>query len=135
MSMSSVKALMRKACTGFLATTDGRRAAVRPMSACAWFGRELWIATGAKSAKVADVRKRPAAEVCYMAADFCNVRIAGACRLSRKPADKLKMFGAFRWMKDYFGSPADPAWVVLRMKPTRIRLMGKDLKYREVKLP
>jgi general stress protein 26 len=124
---------MKKSGTGFLATTDSRRASVRPMSACAWFGSELWMATGAKSAKSADLRRRPRAEICYMLPDFRNVRISGACRLSKRPADKKKMFSAFRWMKLYFESPASPGWIVVRMKPESIRLMASSaMTYREV---
>lgn len=126
---------MKQVGTGFLATTDGKRAAVRPMSAYAWFGRELWLATFLKSVKVADLSKHPRAELAFVAADFCNARIAGACRLSVRPEDKRNLFAAYAWMGQYFGSATNPDWGVLRLKPTRILWMGKDMKIVEVKLP
>ena len=136
MSMKRVRALMKEAHEGFLATTDGKRPAVRPMSAWAWFGKELWIATGTKSAKAADIRKRPGVEVCYMTKDYRHVRVAGSCTSSDAPEVKKRMFGAFPWMKDHFGSPASPGWTVLRVKPKSIRLMDtKEMRYREVVNP
>jgi general stress protein 26 len=133
MSMRKVKALMKEAATGFLATTDGRRAQVRPMSACAWFGDELWMATARKSRKAADVRSCPRAEICFMAADYRHVRIAGRVKTSERTEDKRRLFKAFAWMACYFDSPEDPGWVVLRMTPSSIRLMDSAaMEYREV---
>lgn len=133
MSMRKVKALMKEADTGFLATTDGKRAEVRPMSACAWFGDELWMATAKKSRKAADLELCPRAEICFMAPDYRHVRIAGRVRISEKTEDKRRMFRAFDWMAVYFDSPEDPRWVVLRLAPSSIRLMDTAaMEYREV---
>jgi general stress protein 26 len=125
--MKDVRALMTKVGTGFLATTNGRCAAVRPMSAYLWVGKELWLATGEKSAKVADVQERSAVEFCAMDKDFAYTRIAGRARLSRTPADKRRIFGAFPWMKLYFQAAEDPSWLVLRIKPTRVHYMDADM--------
>jgi len=134
MSLKRVKEIMGEACAGFLATTDGRRPAVRPMSACAWFGQELYIATGADSAKVADVRACPAVEICFMAENFDHVRIRGRAKVSSDLRDKRRIFGAYRWMKDYFGSPDASDWVVLRVRPSSIRLMVMaKMRYQELK--
>jgi len=123
---------MKKVGTGFLATTNGRRPTVRPMSAYLWVGGDLWLATGAKSVKVADARLRPAIEFCVMDKDFAHVRIAGRCILSNRPADKKRMFAAYDWMKLFFESAESPGWSVMKIRPTSIRLMGSDMQYREV---
>lgn len=135
MTYRQMQALVRRVHTVFLATTDGKQPRVRPMAAYAWFGSELWMATGVKSLKVTDVRKRPAVEVCAMGRTYTHARIEARCRTSRTAADKRKMFGAFPWMRNYFGSVADRSWFVLRLTPTRIRVMGKDLRYEEIALP
>jgi uncharacterized pyridoxamine 5'-phosphate oxidase family protein len=131
-TMKDVRTLTEKVGTGFLATTDGRRAAVRPMSAYIWVGKELWLATGETSAKVADVAKRSAVEFCAMGKDFVHARVAGRARLSRAPADKRRLFAAFPWMKTFFRSAADPTWLVLKIKPTRVRYMGSDMRVVDV---
>lgn len=134
-TMNTVRALMKKAGTGFLATTDGRRPAVRPMSAYFWVGKELWMATSGKSGKIADLRKKKAVEFCCMTGDFAFARVIGACTISSHPADKRKMFAAFKWMKNYFTSVENPGWVVLRIKPTCVLYMSADvMEYEKVKL-
>jgi uncharacterized pyridoxamine 5'-phosphate oxidase family protein len=132
MTYAEIQTLVRDVKTVFLATTDGKRAQVRPMSAYAWFDGELWMATAARSVKARDARKCPRVEVCAMARDWSNARIEAKCRISRAPADKKKMFAAFAWMRNFFASAAHPSWVVLRLTPTRIRAMGRDMQYREI---
>jgi uncharacterized pyridoxamine 5'-phosphate oxidase family protein len=134
MTYKQMQALVKKVHTVFLATTDGKRPQVRMMSAYAWSGDELWMATGTTSAKVRDVRKCPRVEVCAMARNWTNARIEATCRISRALADKKKMFGAFPWMKNFFTSPSAPGWVVMRLAPTRIRVMGQNMQYEEIKV-
>lgn len=134
-TMTAVKRLMKTAGTGFLATTNGRRPTVRPMSAYLWVGGELWLAAFLKSEKVCDAGKCRTVEFCAMQSDFRHVRIAGRVALSRSAADKKKMFAAYEWMGRYFTSATDPNWVVMKIRPTRIRLMGvTDMQYYDVKL-
>ncbi len=134
MTYKQMQALVKKVGTVFLATTDGKRPQVRPMSAYTWFDGELWMATDSDSVKARDLRKCSSVEVCAMARDWSNVRIEAKCRVSRSTADKQKMFGAFPWMKRFFESPSSPCWVVLRLTPTRIRSMGKDMQYVDIEL-
>jgi general stress protein 26 len=125
---------MKQVKTGFFATTDGKRAAVSPMTAYIWFDKEIWLAANAKAGKVQDVRKCPKAEFCFMDAKYNHVRIAGTCKVSEKLADKAAMFKAYEVMKRYFESPESTEWVVLRLKPQRIVFMGRDMQYKKVAL-
>jgi uncharacterized pyridoxamine 5'-phosphate oxidase family protein len=134
MTYVEMQALVRDVKTVFLATTDGKRAQVRPMSAYAWFDGELWMATDAKSVKSRDARKCPRVEVCAMARNWSNARIEAKCSVSRAPGDKKKMFAAFPWMQNFFTSATHPSWVVLRLTPTRIRAMGQNMQYEEIAL-
>lgn len=126
MSMEKVKALAEEVRTGFLATTDGRRAEVRPMGGWAWVEKELWIATGADSRKVADIEACPGVEICFMAAGGRNVRIAGECTVSRDARDKRRLFELVPVLAEHVDGPDDPNYVVLRLKPDRVRLMDTD---------
>jgi general stress protein 26 len=133
MSMEKVRALTKEARTGFLATTDGRRAEVRCMGGWAWFGGELWMATAANSSKVADIQARAGVEICFMAADGRNVRIAGSCAVSRDSQDKHKLFESVPMLEKYMDGPDDPNYVVLRLTPQRVRLVDSpDLETIEV---
>jgi len=123
MNMQTVRALMKEAKTGFLATTDGQRAEVRCMGAWAWVDKELWLATSAVTQKVADVQARPRVEICFMAPDGRNVRIGGYCRVSRDPQDKNRLYRMVPMLDKYMAGPENPNYVVLRITPDRVRLM------------
>lgn len=136
MSFEQAKKIMEEAGSGFLATTDGERAAVRPMGGGIWVGRELWYATDVNSAKVAQVRKRPSVEICYADKQWRHVRIAGKCAVSTADAHKKKMYDALPILQKYFKGPTDPNLAVLRIKVEKVRLMDlSDMKYTEVKMP
>jgi len=133
MSMEKVRALTKEARTGFLATTDGRRAEVRCMGGWAWFGGELWMATAADSSKVADIQANAGVEICFLAAGGRNVRIAGSCAVSRDSQDKHKLFQSVPMLEKYMDGPDDPNYVVLRLTARRVRLMDSpDLETIEV---
>ncbi|GAF71944.1 unnamed protein product, partial [marine sediment metagenome] len=78
MSMEKVKALMKNAATGWLATTDGVRASLRPMSAWMWVGSDLICATAKPSAKVTEITKCPNAEFGFATPSWEHVRISGS---------------------------------------------------------
>jgi len=134
MSMKTVRQIMKSAGWGVLATTDGRRVGARPMGGWAWVGKELWSASGRSSDKVRQLAKVPYAEYCFVDKRGRHVRLAGRCTVSTRLADKKKAFTFIPAIKHYVASPANPAWVVLRLKPDRVRLMtSTSMKYEEVK--
>jgi general stress protein 26 len=132
MPLDKVKSLMRDAGWGALATTDGIMVGVRPMGGWAWFGNELWCATSASSDKTAQIRVVPRAEYCFCKPEGEHARIAGPCTISTDNNDKLKLYEAVPLLKNYIADPADPDYVVIRMKPDRIRIMRPDMAYEEV---
>jgi len=133
MSMERVKAIMKEAGWGDLATTDGERAHLRPMGGWAWVGGELWCATGAASDKVAQLKQHPDAEYCFTDKEGRHVRIAGPCSVSTDQTDKDTLYELVPALKQHIPDPKSPEYVVLRMKPKRIRLMAShDLQYTDV---
>ena len=134
MVMAQVKARMEEAGTGFLATTDGERAAVRPMGGWAWVGGELWCATGLQSDKVEEIRKCPRAEYCFMSGQGQHVRIAGPCVVSTDADDKQKLFDAVQMLRNYVDGPDDPGYAVLRLTAESIRWWtGAATDYAEIR--
>jgi len=133
MNLQDVKALMKEVGWGSLATTDGRTVGVRPMGGWVWFGAELWCAAGRDSDKVAQLRKVPHAEYCFCRADGLHVRVAGSCTVSEDAEDKLKLYKAVPLLAEHIADPASPEYVVIRMRPERIRAMASsDLEYEDV---
>ena len=136
MSLEMVKNLMKEVGWGFLATTDGNKVGVRPMGSCVWMGNELWCATTDGTEKVVQLRKVPYAEYCFCDREGKHVRISGHCTISINNDDKLKLYEAVPILRNYIKDPSTPEYVVIRMKPERIRLMAQAaLKYEDIEVP
>jgi len=135
MSLERVKSLMKEVGWGAFASTDGKTVGVRPMGGWAWMGHELWCATSASAEKVAQLRTVPHAEYCFGKPEGEHVRISGSCTISTENEDKIKLYEAVPILKNFIDDPRSPDYVVIRMKPDRIRLMATaDLAYKEVPL-
>lgn len=135
MNIEEVKTFMKEVGWGALATTDGEKVGARPMGGWAWMGNELWCATGASSDKIAQLRRVPYAEYCFCDKEGKHVRISGPCTISEDNNDKLKLYEALPALKDHIEDPASPEYVLIRMRPERIRLMATaDLTYRDIEL-
>ncbi len=134
MDMEMVKQFMKEVVWGALATTDGEKVGVRPMSGWAWIGSELWCATGRSSDKVKQLEKVGFAEYCFCNKEGLHVRIAGACSISSDNAEKLRLYEANTLIKNHIEDPADAEYVVIKLKPERIRVMEADESYSEVEL-
>jgi uncharacterized pyridoxamine 5'-phosphate oxidase family protein len=134
MSLETVKALMKEAGWGAFATTDGKIVGVRPMGGWAWMGEELWCATSASSDKVAQLKIVPDAEYCFSKPEGEHVRISGPCAISTNNDDKLKLYEAVPLLKNYIEDPTSSDYVVIRMKPARIRIIQPGMTYKEVPL-
>lgn len=136
MSLEMVKKLMTEVGWGFLATSDGNKVGVRPIGSCVWVSNELWAATIDATDKVNQIKKIPYAEYCFSDREGKHVRIAGSCTISTNNDDKLKLYEAVPILKKYIKDPAEPQYVVIRMKPEHIRLMAQAGKgYEDIEVP
>jgi len=133
MSMLKVKALMTQSPIGFLATTDGKKTSVRPMSAWLWDGDDLISASHRQAEKVAELGKCAGAEYCFSAPDGEHVRIAGTVSVADDPAGRKKLHAAHPPLQQMFRGPDDPELAVLRMKVRSVRLFSMKARgYTEV---
>jgi uncharacterized pyridoxamine 5'-phosphate oxidase family protein len=136
MNFETVKSFVKEVGWGFLATSDGNKVGVRPMGSCVWMGSELWVATTDGTEKIMQLRKVPYAEYCFCDKEGKHLRIAGSCIISTNNDDKLKLYKAVPILKKYIKDPAEPTYVVIRMKPERIRLMAESGKgYEAIEVP
>jgi len=136
MSLEMVKNFMKEVGWGFLATSDGNKVGVRPMGSCVWMDNELWAATRDGTQKVLQLRKVPYAEYCFSDSEGKHVRIAGPCTISTNNDDKLKVYEAVPVLKKYYKDPSTPEYVVIRMKPERIRFLAQAGRgYEDIEVP
>jgi uncharacterized pyridoxamine 5'-phosphate oxidase family protein len=136
MSLEMVKKFMTEVGWGFLATSDGNKVGVRPMGSCVWMGNELWAATTDGTEKIVQLRKVHYAEYCFSDREGKHIRIAGTCTISTDNDDKLILYKSVPILKHYIKDPSEPKYVVIRMKPERIRLMSEAGKgYEDIEVP
>jgi len=121
--IDTVNEIMAQAGSGYLATTDGEKASVRPMGCPQWVGGELWMAANTKSEKMSDIRKKNQVEFCVADKAWHYVRIAGVCTLSEDPKDRKIYWDRVPIIKEYFKGVHDPDFGILRIKVKSIRLM------------
>jgi len=135
MRFEDLRALMKEAGWGILATSDGQKVVARPTGGWAWMRNELWCATGNSSDKIAQLRDVHYAEYCFCTKEGKHARIVGPCKISSSYDDKLRLYKAVPALQDHIEHPASPWYVVIRMKPQRIRAMAlSDIRYEEIEL-
>ena len=132
MNFDSVKTFIEEVKWCDLATSDGKEVGVRPMAGCVWVGKELWFATGKSTDKVKQLNKVSHAECCFTKPSGEHIRISGTITVSTDNADKKKLYDAVPMLKEHIKDPVDPDYVVLRLRPTRIRWMSSSMMKYEV---
>ena len=136
MTFDEVRDLMKKTYVGFLATQGEGRPAVRPLGAWAWVDGEVWILTGADSAKCRELAERPGAEMCFWDGKGVQVRIAGPCTASDEVEDKRRLFAEAPHFEKVAGPAESKEWTVLRLAPEQILLSTTPMTgYERIDLP
>jgi uncharacterized pyridoxamine 5'-phosphate oxidase family protein len=135
MNFEELKQFVKQIGWGYLATTDGKIAAVRPMAGLVWKDNQLLAATFSESDKIKQLKKVPHAEYCFCDSTGKHVRIAGQCSISTDNAEKLWLYNQIPHLAKYFPDPADPRYAVIKMTPDNIRVMTlAERKYEKVNI-
>ena len=105
-----------------LATAEGDQPRVRIVSLIR-LDNGFYVITGARggaeTAKVRQIRANPRVEfVAQVERDgkIGNIRAEGTASVVDDVALKTRLFDEIGWGKDYFGSPAEPSYVLLRIE-------------------
>jgi uncharacterized pyridoxamine 5'-phosphate oxidase family protein len=107
----------------FLATCEGGRPRLRPMSPVAVEGRTIWMAAVSDSPKMAQIASCPHVEICYMDGEHRHLRLRGTAEVCRDPAVKARMWEAYPLMQKYFSSMQDPLYALLKITVTEALVM------------
>ena len=124
MNFEELKQFVKQVGWGYLATTDGKIAAVRPMAGLVWKDGQLLAATFGDSGKIKQLKKVPHGEYCFCDSTGRHVRIAGPCSISTDNAEKLWLYKQLPELAKYFPDPAMPAYVIIKMTPDNVRFMS-----------
>lgn len=117
-----------------LATMDGDQPRLRPVSPVKVDGFTVHIANLRSYGKTAEIAANPKVELCYLDSDHDQVRITGVARTVTDPAVLAEIWNANPLLRRYLGTPDNPALIVYRIDPVRVRYMKEwALEYHEVR--
>jgi general stress protein 26 len=116
-----------------LATVDGNQPRVRPMSPVKTEGFTVYVANLRQYHKTMEIENNPNVELCYLDDHHNQVRITGVAEVVSDRALLQEIWDSNPLLRQYLGSSDNPALLVYRVRPGRVRYMQEwALEYHEV---
>lgn len=117
----------------FLATVDGDRPRLRPVSPVRTDGFTVYVANLKSYHKTREIEANPRVEIAYLSADHDQVRISGRAEVVTDRAILSEIWDANPLLRHYLGSLENPELIVYRIVPERVRFMREwSLEYHDV---
>jgi general stress protein 26 len=128
-------ATMKAAKFPMLATIDGDQPRLRPVSPVRTEGFVVYVANLRLYGKTAEISANPKVELCYLDEQHNQVRITGVAGVLQDRELLQAIWGTNPLLRQYLGTIDNPALVVYRIAPVRVRYMKEwALDYHEVTL-
>ena len=116
-----------------LATIDGDQPRLRPVSPVKTDGFTIYVANLRMYHKTQEIAANPKVELCYMDEGHNQVRLTGVAETVTDRPLLEEIWNANPLLRQYLGSQGNPALIVYRIRPTRVRYMQEwSLEYAEV---
>jgi general stress protein 26 len=117
----------------FLATMDGDRPRLRPVSPVRTDGFTVFVANLKSYRKTREIEANPSVELAYLSTDHDQVRISGRAEVLTDQALLGEIWDANPLLRHYLGSLENPELIVYRIVPEQVRFMREwSLEYHEV---
>jgi general stress protein 26 len=118
-----------------LATMDGDQPRVRPVSPVRTDGFTVHVANLRAYHKTVELAVNPKVELCYLDDKHDQVRITGVAEIVTERPLLQEIWDSNPLLRQYLGSLDNPALIVYRVLPKRVRFMREwALEYLEVPL-
>jgi general stress protein 26 len=118
-----------------LATIDGDQPRVRPVSPVRTDGFTVYVANLAAYHKTQEIAANPHVELCYLDDHHDQVRLTGVAEVVTDRPLLQEIWDANPLLRQYLGSLDNPALIVYRIRPSRVRFMKEwALEYFEVQV-
>jgi general stress protein 26 len=128
-------AVLRAARFPWLATVDGDQPRLRPVSPVRTDGFTVYVANLRGYHKTAEIEANPRVELGYLDDRHDQVRITGVAEVVTDRGLLREIWDANPLLRQYLGSLDNPALIVYRIRPARVRYMQEwALDYHEVPL-
>jgi general stress protein 26 len=131
--LEGAQAVVRADRFPYLATIDGDQPRLRPVSPVRTDGFTVYVANLRMYHKTAEIEANPRVELCYLDEHHDQVRITGVAEIVSDRPLLQEIWDANPLLRQYLGSLDNPALIVYRIRPTRVRFMKEwALEYHEV---
>jgi general stress protein 26 len=128
-------AVIRAARFPMLATIDGDQPRLRPVSPVRTDRFTVYVANLRGYHKTAEIAANPRVELCYLDDRHDQVRITGTAEVLTDRALLQEIWDANPLLRQYLGTIDNPALIVYRVVPHRVRFMREwALEYMNVPL-
>ena len=118
-----------------LATVDGDQPRLRPVSPVRVDGFTIYVANLRSYGKTHEIAANPKVELCYLDEHHDQVRITGTAEVLTDAALLREIWDSNPLLRRYLGSPENPALIIYRIRPARVRFMREwALEYHDVPL-
>jgi general stress protein 26 len=126
-------AVMQRARFPCLATIDGDQPRVRPVSPVRTDGFTVYVANLRSYHKTVEIAANPRVELVYLDDHHDQVRITGVAEVVADRTVLQEIWDGNPLLRQYLGSVDNPALIVYRIRPDRVRYMKEwALDYHEV---
>jgi general stress protein 26 len=126
-------ATMKSAKFPMLASDDAGQPRLRPVSPVKIEGFTVWIANLKAYHKTGEIAANPRVELCYLDDKHDQVRITGKAEIETDTELLAAIWEKNPLLRSYLGTPDNPALIVYRIEPVRVRFMREwALEYHEV---
>ena len=117
----------------FLATVDGDRPRLRPVSPVRTDGFTVYVANLRNYRKTGEINANPRVELAYLSPDHDQVRISGRAEIVTDRAVLGEIWDANPLLRHYLGALDNPDLIVYRIVPEQVRFMREwSLEYHDV---
>jgi general stress protein 26 len=127
------EAVIKAARFPFLATVDGDRPRLRPVSPVRTEGFVVYVANLRSYRKTGEINANPRVELAYLSPDHDQVRISGRAEIVTDGALLREIWDANPLLRHYLGALDSPDLIVYRIVPEQVRFMREwSLEYHDV---
>jgi len=131
--VSLAQAVMKSAKFPTLATMDDDQPRLRPVSPVRTDGFVVHVANLRMYHKTSEIAANPRVELCYLDERHDQVRITGVAEVLSERVHLQVIWDANPLLRQYLGTIDNPALIVYRVVPNRVRYMKEwALEYYEV---
>ena len=117
----------------FLATVDGDRPRLRPVSPVRTDGFTVYVANLRSYHKTEEIEANPKVELAYLSPDHDQVRISGRAEVLADRPLLQEIWDANPLLRHYLGALDNPELIVYRIVPEQVRFMREwALEYHDV---